>query len=378
MLCVLALAAVGACSGGSGSAPGAVERTLLVTPTGNDANNCARESPCSSFNRAYMMAAPGQVVEVATGTYGQQELRIDQEHEKPGAKVLFRPEQGAQVVTGEIVVHGGSVEFRRMTVGGVKTMSTAHDVIFRNLTNTAGIFILSSQRVKVIGGSAGPGVDYHPIIGADTATPPRDIVIDGVHFHDWTRSNDSVHTECLQIAAGDRITIRNNRFQRCAVMSMHVTMYGPAGAPKNLTIENNFFDRGIGGYHAVVFAGYPEVWSNILVRHNSSLQPITIEPQPRKENFRVIGNVAPLALNGCMQGVTYLYNVWDGAKCAPTDVNRPSGFVNPEALDLRLTPRAAAIDRVKIKNKKDYPLYDIEGQKRPRGKFPDAGADELR
>ena len=39
----------------------------------------------------------------------------------------------------------------------------------------------------------------------------------------------------------------------------------------------------------------------------------------------------------------YEYNVWQGAKCAPTDVNAASGFVRPQIgnIDLHLTPGSA-------------------------------------
>ncbi len=76
--------------------------------------------------------------------------------------------------------------------------------------------------MRVLGGSVGPGVDYHPIIGADGAVPPRNILIDGVLFHDWRPQQvTSVHTECLQIGAGDGIVIRGT--DSCDAMSWACT-----------------------------------------------------------------------------------------------------------------------------------------------------------
>ena len=61
--------------------------------------------------------------------------------------------------------------------------------------------------------------------------------------------------------------------------------------------------------------------------------------------------------------------------CGSTDRRAPSGFRDPARLDLRLRAGAAAIDRG---DPKSFPLVDIELQRRPWGRAPDAGADETR
>jgi hypothetical protein len=77
------------------------------------------------------------------------------------------------------------------------------------------------------------------------------------------------------------------------------------------------------------------------------------------------GPVAPLA---------FKYNVQQGGTCGPTDVNAPLGFVDP-ARNLHLRAGAAAINHG---DPASYPARDIDGNRRPRGPRPDAGADELR
>jgi hypothetical protein len=46
--------------------------TRYVAPTGADGAACTASAPCKSFDRAYQVAQPGDVVEVADGTYGSQ------------------------------------------------------------------------------------------------------------------------------------------------------------------------------------------------------------------------------------------------------------------------------------------------------------------
>jgi hypothetical protein len=277
-----------------------------------------------------------------------------------------------------LTLNGKHFELRDFTVNGdANFSSTAVDETLRNLTIRGGIFILSSQQISVIGGSVGPGLDYHPMITSEwlNSTPPRDILIDGVYFHDWTRSGPDIHTECLQIGGGDRITVRNSLFHNCAVMDMHITWYGDAPMTKNVTIENNRFETTVsGGYYTIGAYGY----ENLLIRYNSFAQEFAIfqdaaAAQGPFINVRVIGNVGPRTAWACESNVTFRYNVWDGVTCGPTDINAPSGFVNPAAGDFHLRAGAAAIDHGDATS---YPLTDSEGQPRPQGAGPDAGADE--
>jgi hypothetical protein len=286
---------------------------------------------------------------------------------------VFRPVPGAQVKIGGVELFAGGLELRNLEVGGVMTHEHADGVTLRNVKIAGGLFILSSSRVRILGGSVGGGVDYHPMIAAENATPPRDVLIDGVLFHDWTRTNEGVHTECLQIGAGIGITIRNSTFRNCDVFGLMISTFGAAGAPEDLTIENNVFDAaGDGGYYSVRFSEAAPVWRNVLVRNNSALQPFNVDPKPRKVNFRMIGNVAPLEPWGCVGGISYAYNVWQGVRCGATDVNGRLAFENAAKLDLRLKPGAAGIDVVQ----KNFAATDIDGRARPAGEAADAGAHE--
>ncbi len=75
-------------------------------------------------------------------------------------------------------------------------------------------------------------------------------------------------------------------------------------------------------------------------------------------------------------GARWDHNVIEsGVQCGPTDVVAPVSYRNRKRLDLHLTGRSAAVDRG---NRSSFPRVDVDGNRRPRGAAPDAGADELR
>ena len=238
----------------------------------------------------------------------------------------------------------------------------------------------------MIGGRVGPSapVNYHPQIAASTATPPRNILIDGVTFHDWRIAVAGQHTECLQIGGGDGITVRNSRFINCeATGNLHITHYGPPSPrTRNVTIENNFFSSTIGGFYSINAYAV----ENLLIRNNSALQSILVQPFPgdsvAANNVRLVANVAPAAAWECVPGVTYRSNVWfwgtagqQAAKCSSSDTaltgTSNPGFVNPGALDLHLTASSPALGRGSAS---ESAATDFDGEARPD--TADAGADE--
>jgi hypothetical protein len=363
----------------TGSAAGATDLTraagpLYVAPGGSDSGSCSKAQPCRSFERAYRVAVPGQTVQVAGGAYGGQAIGVDPSKTSP-RDVVFVPAPGTRPSIGGsgLTVHGKHIEFRGMAVpGGWYAKPGSADLTFRNL-RSKDFFISGARDIRVLGGTVGPGVDYHPIIAPEGSAAPTNILIDGVTFHDWTRSNDSVHTECLQVASPNGFTLRRSRFLNCAIFGLFMTHWGNAGHPKNILIENNVFDESVDGTYAVRFANWPPRLDNVLVRNNSALQPINFDPASVKRNVRVVGNVAPMG--GCDPGVAYSYNVWDGARCGATDVNAKTAFRDRAGVDLRLGPGSAAIDRG---SPSSFPRTDISGRKRPLGGRPDAGAYETR
>ncbi len=349
--------------------------TLYLSPSGSDSAACTAAAPCRSFNRAYLVASPGQTVEVAAGSYGSQTINSDAA-KTSAADVVFAPAAGAAVTLGALNVSAKHFEVRDITLSEWNLSPGTDDVTLRNLNVRGGIFITGATNVSIVGGSVGPGVDYHPQFAPWPAgSPISNIVIDGVDFHDWTRTSTAVHTECLQIAGGIGITIRNSTFRNCAVMDLSITEYNGSGPPTDYTIENNVFGPSVsGGYYSLQFNSNASALRNILIRNNSSTQEFLIDnAQPTITNVRVVANIAPIVSYLCSSRITYARNVWQGATCNSTDKNAPSGFRNAAALDYRLSAGSAAINAGDPTN---FPAADMDGQARPLGGAPDAGAYE--
>jgi hypothetical protein len=325
-------------------------------------------------------------VVVARGSYGAQTIEARARQALP--KVIFRPASGALVTVGQFVVRGSHIEFRDMTLGDVDLPRAAADVTFRNIRNH-GFFLQGSSNISFIGGEITCGVcDYHSHIddgGPPDFRPPRNILFDGVYFHDWQAATADQHTECLQILAGDGITIQNSVFKNCATANdgrgatanLHISWLGNGPKTRNILIENNFFYPS-GNTYAIQAGDF----ANLDFRYNSISGPILVfggfgdgTPVEFVGNIMRFGDCqAPHTAGGPIAPFIYRYNVLDGGTCSNTDVNAPSGFVDPNS-NLHLRPAAAAVNRG---DPRSYPKRDIDGGRRPKGGRPDAGADEVR
>ncbi|HWM16746.1 MAG TPA: hypothetical protein VNP97_09175, partial [Microbacterium sp.] len=259
----------------------ATSQTLYVAPTGIDTGACTRGRPCASLDRAYGVARPGARVKVAGGTYGAQTIRY-----RPGRKapsVVFEPAGAAPVsITGELTVRATRLELRRMTLPDLEIHRDASYVVFRNIRNR-GFWIQGSSNISFIGGEVTCGrCPFHPFVidgGAPDYPPPRNILFDGVYFHDWHAAEEGQHTECLQILGGDGITIRNSVFKNCATAdggrgataNLQISWIGRGQKTRDILIENNFFYRS--GNHYAINAGD---WANLDFRYNSIAGPIIV------------------------------------------------------------------------------------------------------
>lgn len=360
----------------TGGAAASASGRLAVSPTGSDGNACSTKSPCRTFDRAYHVAKPGQVIDVAPGSYGEQKLTPDPT-KTSAVDVVFRAAVRRTVTVAGLSVHGSHITFQNMTVNGDwQTFHETHDVTFRKLVVRGGVFTQSSSNIRVLGGSVGGLVDTKPQFGAwPPNTTNRNIVVDGVTFHDVTRSGDYQHVECLLVAGIDGLVIRNSRFYNCDVFDVSIGEMNGSGPPRNITIENNFFGAA-NGYFSLEFNTNTTSFTNVLIRNNSSTQAMYLGNDiPKLTNVRVIANVGPNNPWACDDRIVYAYNVWKGTRCSSTDHNAPSGFRNPAAGDFHLVKGAAAIGHGDPKN---FPRTDIDGRKRHMGKRVDAGAAQWR
>jgi Protein of unknown function (DUF1565) len=375
---------------------------LAVSVSGNDANLCTRRAPCRTFDRAFQIARPGQVIEVATGSYPSQTVLASQ-RPRSMALVLFKPAAGATVRVARLDNLASRVEYRSMTIGSFYNKGfnggTQNGVVFRNID--ANTFCIGGGRnISVLGGDVGPSLSssatgqQQPCVAkfpGQSSPAPANVLIEGVAFHDHNHA-DAKHTECLQIGGVTRLIVRRNTFRNCAqTASIHVGRYGAAWPSRNVVIENNFF---LGNTRAssepLGNIQYNRSEPGLVIRYNSFVGSgdsskysvfATFDSRPPvSPSARIYGNASyqpghsqPDRYGPCDRMAVYSHNVWRGASCSPTDMNADPRFVNLANLHLR--PGSPAIDRGDAAR---FPRRDIDGNRRPVGRAPDSGADERR
>ena len=248
--------------------------TRYLAPSGSDGSACSQAAPCQSFDRAYRVAAPGDVVQLAGGSYGSQTIGIDGS-KTSAADVVFRPVSGAQVHVAYLSVEGRHVGFENLETSGWHVRPDADDVTFRNVDSSERIFISSATNVSVYGGVVDGGGRYwsngnQVKRASDYATIPANILFDGVTIRNFRKDpSGSDHVDCLHVFSGSGITVRNSRFENCEAFGILFTRYlGPT--PINLLVEDNYFGSVEGYYALQLGGGHGEAHANVLVQRNTS------------------------------------------------------------------------------------------------------------
>jgi chitodextrinase len=353
--------------------------TVFLSPSGSDANACTESAPCKTFDRGFRAAAPGAVVEMAAGTYaGQQE--IPSAGKSGSADIIFRPASDANVVIESLDVYGDHVQIEGVKISrDFYAKCGADDVTLRD-SKASLFFIRSATNIAFVDVEFGPSHDISQIGHTeDCQFSPDNILMDRVYMHDfwWDGTAQSTnHMECLTLQAANNFTLRGSRFSRCEDFDILVKHRARVLTSTNLVFENNWFDEPWpDGTYAISFS-QPDsggTYENVLIRNNSFNTPLLLKPEVTWRNLQVIGNVGERAAGDCAD-YTSRYNVWsDMAPCSSTDRQGSPGFVDAAAFDLHLRSDSIAVDRG---DPTSYPTTDIDGEARPRGGAPDAGADE--
>lgn len=377
-----------------------VAASRFVSTDGSDGGDCGVEDPCQSFNRAYAVAEPGEVVDVAGGVYPDQTIEYDAS-KTSSEDVYLRPAAGDSVEVGSIDVEASHVTFMAMRARDTDTAydgpATVRDVTFwaidgRNFTIDSGV------GVSVIGGDYGPASSCGGAYGGGNngiranreeggkRVLPSNILIWGVDMHDIQSYDlDACHIECLIVGAGRDITVRSSRFWNCSIFDIFLQPFN--GQISGVTLENNWFAGPTGTSGAsnsergVEFSGGGP-WEDVLVRHNSFDTGVNLNDEaanPQYLDARAVGNIGKLSNETCVGGVTYRYNVWQGGTCDPSDRSLGGGplpFVRAGDhgdLDYHLTG-GVAVDLVPTSA--SNLAEDIDGDPRPQGSALDAGSDE--
>lgn len=384
LLAVLAFCVACTATGEPAAALRAAAPTLYVSPTGSDSGRCTQSSPCASFDRAYRVASLGTTVQVLPGEYAAQTIRPDTSKTGTG-RVVFAATASGQVQVGGVSIFGNHVELRKLQTTW-RVMPGTTDVIIRDVVSPGQISITGATHVSVIGGEV-----YSPVrvsgdslIASIRGLIPKDILIDGVSFHDWRDIGPGQfhHIECLQMGAGINVTIRNSTFHDCATHDLFIRSWGvTAESPSplsNIVIENNWFGKTDGFYAMQVlddlFTGTPQ--TSVTLQNNSSLQPFVVRVSHGTASVR--GNILPgMSAFGCTaygQNKWFDYNLYaSGVPCGPHDRVGDPRFVDPAKLDLHLQPGSAALGRGAPLAQ---PTFDIDGKLRPIRALPDAGASQ--
>lgn len=407
--------------GGSGGARSSAA-AIALAPDGSDASPCTVELPCATFDRAYHLAAPGQVVELGGGNYPPQTITPDGS-KTSDADVVFRPSAGATVRldaglppgaggSGLSILGASHVTFSGITIVGLLTIvpstrsTTRSSTVYpRDISFSSGrldgYFTIRGAdgvtfREMTIGNyslsDANPRIAGVPKIGNYPGQPDStNAVFSHVSFENIVRPPGvKTHAECLFLDGGvSGLRITASRFTNCAVIDIFVYK-GNGRAPSNVLLENNWLDSPrdsngrIGGV-AINFKEFPSTLppaENWTIRFNSLRASILFKCFEGDgcagswRNVVVSSNVGWTPSFGtCLPpgaiGVSFDHNVWSGRKCSDTDKRAPLGFVSSDGFDFRLVPGAPALGAGSVDA---HPDFDSDGRMRPRLVAPDAGA----
>jgi len=218
-------------------------------------------------------------------------------------------------------------------------------------------------------------------IWAVGSTAPRDVTLEGSLVHDNNQNgclSNGDHPDALQVypagGTSPNITIRGNRFWWCGTQCIFLG----DGVFPNALIENNMVEEtdacGNCGGSGEVNVDLP---SSGIVRYN------TIEGSTVAGSAQVYGNLFLTSPWSC-GSASWSYNVFapGGVSCGTNATKGVPILSNgsPYSGDRQADWHLSASDTVATNhgNPASYPALDLDGQARPMGGAPDAGADEAR
>jgi hypothetical protein len=344
-----------------------------VTTGGSDGNPCTRARPCASLPRAYSVAKPGAVVYVGGGSYGNRRFNV--RPKAHGPKILFRPFPGARVTLNGIrVTRGSYMKFRGFRVNDDTFNEQGAKWITYSYVKMRQFFIRGGDHISYRYSEVGPNAsdDGMNWITApyQVQDHPTDILLDHVKIHDFKKHNSGAHVDCIGIDDVNGLVIQSSRFWNCEHFSIIFGKDLETGrAARNVLIQNTFFDCCYSGYYSL---GFGDVEGPMRIRFNSLTQGVGwLGGTVRGLVFD--SNVISSNSSANCSNATWRYNVVaSGSACGGRRAG--TGFRRPPK-DLHLRVGAAAVN---YGNPRVHPRRDIDGQRRPKGRRPDAGADELR
>jgi hypothetical protein len=228
---------------------------VYVSPFGSDANPCSALAPCASLNRAYLVASPGQTVEIAAGSYPYQRIAYDPA-KNGSTRVVFRPAPSASVSFSQVelgqaqymVAGPQHLVLQDVNVGNLTVWDGSQDIRLQNLSGKSfdvlsysGTSFGPASNISVVGGNFGPcqaprdGACTERLVGSN-------ISVDGTSIHDNT-STDLVnyHVDGIFVRGCSSCTIKNSSFYGNMITNIRLQNCCSLPANSNLTISNNWF-----------------------------------------------------------------------------------------------------------------------------------------
>jgi chitodextrinase len=395
---------------------------VFMSPSGND-STCVRyaSSPpatpaaCRSLDRAYRVAQPGDVVEMAGGTYpADQTLTRDtsKNYASDSRRVEFRAKAGETPrLLGSF--SGGGFDIRGVEHVTIRGLTGIADlgITPSNYCDGATVpkdILIENSRWKTMHIKAADGLTLrNNVIGnysylesgagsstisnsfdCGSPTPlPKNILIEGNTWENINRDGSGTHPECLIFDDSENVTIRDNVLKDCPGLGIFMSSSNGATA-KNAVIEGNFIGCGDNGSPATQ-CSYPihlrpdYTFVNLTIRFNSLEGSISLQDGGASTDYsgvRIYGNLGTSAT--CVSsGITYSYNVWDSRSCSSTESLSPHSWMNTSSGDFHLSGGAQRADDFvpsSFCSSNGCPALDIDGQSRPMSSSGarDAGADE--
>ena len=350
---------------------------MFLAVNGSDANACSAAAPCASFNRGYRVAQPGQVVEVAAGTYPAQTIQVDSS-KTSSSDVVIRPASGATVTVGCPSNGSGCIDVyaSHLTLSGFRTAQMPSrggfpvqgsisqerapgncpcHVTWENID--AGSFQLTGTDIAVRGGDFGPSATNNggaagANVNSQFVDPLNNVTLDGVLIHDYRIAFDGDHFECLFVDSATNVVIRNSDFRSCDVFAI-AAIIEPGATATNWLIENAatvFWNpAGVGMSNETESDDSKGgTCSSITIRYNLISDNIYDGCSP----MTVVGNIQRAAQATCIPG--WDYNVFVNATAcgshsrSTTDVssNAERGTFGSRPAPRRSTPARAPTHRV--------------------------------
>lgn len=373
---------------------------LYVAPSGLDTAACTQAAPCKTFDRAYHLAQPGQVVEVAAGSYGSQTMTV-----KTGAaapNVLVRSAAGATISLTHLQFNGASyVTFK----GDFRIANANDESLFFEQTNpltnvTIDGFTISGLNgktdvVKVQGNTSNLTIrnsdiccntDQKLVLTDNYSTtstfPPanRNLTLEYNRIHGQTMSSATVHAECLYISGMDGFTLRGNVIYGCiATGDMIYSLTGGADqTPTGYLIENNYWGtahNNVGQETAYSIQGCTP--PGTVYRNNIFDAEVVRCATQTDAGIKYVNN---LGYRGSCGAATYDDNIWTTLRCSgdrPPNANAlsPSIFRNAAAWDFHAA--SGSSPQVDQGDPANFAPFDADGTARPLGAGPDVGMYEF-